>query len=165
VLPPGSRVSGSAATGFDFGGQVVLGDFALPEAAHPGDTIDIAFTWQPTVQPSAVYSQFLHFFRAESDAYFVADREPFGGEFPTTAWQPGHRVRDCFTYTIPADAAPGTYNLHTGLYHTETGERLRVTNEAGETIPDASLPLHWIQIVSTEKPLPVRQQTRSGCGE
>ena len=151
VLPSDAR-SRQVPDGYHVGGRLVLADARLPDAAAPGATVDLAFDWQATENLSASYSQFLHFFHTDSDTYFVADREPFGGRFPTAAWQPGYRVRDCFAYMLPTDAQPGTYQVFTGLYDSVTGARLPVTDGDGNPIADGAIPLAEITLAPDVEP-------------
>ena len=51
------------------------------------------------------------------------DSEPGAGSLPTSRWQPGWRILDEYEIVLPADLAPGTYDLYAGLYG-PSGERL-----------------------------------------
>jgi len=151
VLPASAR-NRRVMDGYDVGGRLVLGAVTLPDAAAPGASVEFAFGWQATAHLSTSYSQFLHFFHTESEAYFVADREPFGGRFPTTAWQPGYSVQDCFQYTLPPDVQPGTYQVYTGLYDSATGQRLPVADSDGNPIPDGAIPLAEVTLTPDAEP-------------
>jgi hypothetical protein len=52
------------------------------------------------------------------------DRQPLGGFYPTSAWEPGAQVAETYQLDIPADLAPGRYRVVTGLYDPVKNERL-----------------------------------------
>ena len=53
---------------------------------------------------------------ASGAAVTQADSQPGGGFFPTSQWQPGVPVWDNRALRLPADLAPGTYQLWLKLY-------------------------------------------------
>ena len=58
--------------------------------------------------------------RAQADLY---------PRLPATAWQPGEYLSDQTCLDLPADLAPGSYNLLVGLYDETSGTRLPVSVE------------------------------------
>ena len=49
------------------------------------------------------------------------------GDYPTSYWQTGERIRDSHYVSLPTDLAAGQYEIHLGLYRLDTGERLPVS--------------------------------------
>jgi hypothetical protein len=61
---------------------------------------------------------------------------PLNGAAPTSSWTPGEIITDDLTLEVPPDAAPGPYSLLLAFYQPETGQRLRLPNQADHlTIP------------------------------
>ena len=50
---------------------------------------------------------------------------------PTKYWQPNDTIRQVHTLSIPAEAAPGTYELRIGLYDPVTGIRVPLADKRG----------------------------------
>jgi len=57
------------------------------------------------------------------------------GETPTSQIADGKYLRDEHAIRVPADIAPGRYELRVGLYDPRNGQRLRLPD--GETLFDA----------------------------
>lgn len=62
---------------------------------------------------------------------------PLGGDFPTTSWEVSDSLADNYTLTVLPAAPPGPYQLIVGMYDPITGQRLPITNAAGEAQGDA----------------------------
>ncbi|MEM7028334.1 MAG: glycosyltransferase family 39 protein [Chloroflexota bacterium] len=58
-----------------------------------------------------------------------ADHEMFDGRVPTTNWPVDRIIKDTNILQLPADIAPGTYNLYVGFYDPATVERLTIIND------------------------------------
>lgn len=99
---------------------------------QPGDQIPVSIMWQ-TDAPLAqdiIVSVFL----AAPDGYVTAqaqDRPPQAGFAPTTSWRPGVPVWDGHVVRIPAEAAPGTYQLWVVAYTLTNGDVQRLSVTAG----------------------------------
>jgi hypothetical protein len=50
-------------------------------------------------------------------------------------------VQDEWTITLPEDFPAGEYRVHTGLYDSETKDRMAVVDSAGQTVQDFSIVL------------------------
>jgi hypothetical protein len=73
------------------------------------------------------YDIFVHL-RDESGAIVAqSDRQPLSGLAPTSSWQKGDLIRDTTVLPLPANLAPGDYQLFVGAYLRETGERLSIS--------------------------------------
>lgn len=94
-----------------FGTAARLGGITVrPAPVRAGEPVMLRFFWHDAV-PSP-WTLFVHVI-GESGMAFQADHEPAG------------RLVYHLTPTVPAGTPPGAYRLEVGLYHPETGERLR----------------------------------------
>lgn len=70
------------------------------------------------------------------------DGAPVGGFTPTTRWHPDELILDRHLITLPADLAPGVYELHAGMYQPATAAQ-----PAGDAaVPDQRIPLGSITV-------------------
>jgi hypothetical protein len=68
------------------------------------------------------------------------DGPPLGNSYPTTRWAQGEVIVDRHTFTVPADAPPGAFQIETGLYTpARGGARLRLLDAAGQPVGDNAL--------------------------
>jgi 4-amino-4-deoxy-L-arabinose transferase-like glycosyltransferase len=125
----------------ELGGAVrLLGSTPDPAAgvARPGKKLALTLHWQVLRPTEQNYTLFVHVVDENGRVLTQYDAEPQEGFYPTAFWDPGERLEDPVTLTIPADAPPGTYRVIAGLYLLDTGQRLPVTG--ADAIPgDAAL--------------------------
>lgn len=120
-----------------FGGQIALDSVRTPDRPYrPGDAIPLTFDWRAVAQPRADYTVFVHLRRADSGAQVQANdsalRDAAGS---TSVWQAGRSVIESRGIQIPADAAPGDYDVIVGLYQYPSFERLSLSaDNANELI-------------------------------
>jgi hypothetical protein len=89
---------------------------------QPGSPTQLTLYWQSlTPEIGADYTVFVHVLDGSDQIVKQADSQPRGGERPTSLWLQSEVVADDYTFDLP----PGDYVLAVGLYHAETGERLR----------------------------------------
>jgi uncharacterized membrane protein len=124
VQPPATQRSQA-----DFG-PLRLVEAATPAAViSPGDAVPLELHWQAApdfaAEPLVVVVQLL-----DRDGQVVAslEKEPLGGRYPTSQWQPGELVRDRHVLSLPDDLAPGSYSLIAGLYRATDGQRLEASS-------------------------------------
>ena len=106
-----------------FGGAITLKTVELLDAAlQPGQAARVRLTWHADARATRAFKVFVHLF---SDNGIVAqyDGEPVNGQRPTNTWQAGETIVDPLTIAIPANAAPGSYQLRIGLYDPDTQVR------------------------------------------
>jgi hypothetical protein len=121
------------APGARFGHEI---DLAMVELLDPvsraGGVARVRLTWWAVGPIKRPYKVFVHLFDA---AGIVAQRDgqPVGELRPTFTWDVGETVVDQFGIEIPAEAAPGAYQLRVGLYDLETQARLPVLLADGAT--------------------------------
>ncbi|MCO6450658.1 MAG: DUF2723 domain-containing protein [Caldilineales bacterium] len=92
---------------------------------EPGGELDVSLFWRVTQEPPVNWHSFLQLTDASGEKAAQADDHRPGGIFlPATLWHPGDVIRDEFVLALPAELTPGEYNLVTGFYDPETGQRM-----------------------------------------
>jgi len=109
----------------------------LPNVARPGENLAISFTWRSSENSREDHAQFLHLGHAESGAWFVYDQEPLGPRLPTRLWYSGLADSETWQVPLPADLAPGRYQVFTGLYRMGDQERAPAADAEGKPFVDA----------------------------
>jgi hypothetical protein len=99
------------------GGLVRLVGYDLPDPAtvRAGATLPLTLTWQCLGALADDYTVFVHLLD-EGEPLAQADGPPLGGAYPTRFWHVGERLADPHPLLVPADLAPGAYELRVGLY-------------------------------------------------
>jgi len=121
-----------------FGEQLRLLGYDL---AQDGDTLKLTLHWQAIRQPSAYYKVFVHLFDPRTEAIVAQDDAvPRRWTYPTTWWEEGEVVSDEISLSL-AEAPSGRYQLAVGVYNPDSGERLTVTDAAGDEQPKGQLVL------------------------
>jgi 4-amino-4-deoxy-L-arabinose transferase-like glycosyltransferase len=117
-----------------FGDQIALvGVRQRAKTYFPGDPITLDLIWRAEQKPVADYTVFMHLRRAGDGGQIAAfDSPPVNGSLPTSSWSQGQVITDTRAIQIPADAAPGNYNVIVGLYQYPSFERLQLS-APGET--------------------------------
>ena len=146
VAPPAVDTEGAMPVQAQFGERILLDAYEVPLQVTPGQPLDVTLYWEALSPPAADYTVFVHLLDEQGQIVAAHDSMPAGNRFPTRAWQPGLQVRDAHPIDLPADLAPGTYQVSVGLYLLETGERLPVRDAGGVDQPDRSLPLTTVTV-------------------
>ena len=131
-----------------FDGRFALLDAALPARAMPGDRLAIPITWRSDADASGDYTQFLHFVHAQTGAQWGYDQRPLGARLPTRLWYAGLQDSEVWRFTLPAELAPGQYDVLAGLYDASTLQRLPARDAAGQPLLHARAPLGSLRIES-----------------
>ena len=84
-----------------------------------------------------------------SGEWWIYDQEPLGARLPTRLWYGGLADSEIWEVTLPADLAPGRYNVFTGLYRVSDRERLPVSDAQGTPFVDNRAPLGALIIEHT----------------
>ena len=112
-----------------------------------GAQLDLHGIWQALDRPPQDYSVFLHLVAADDQPPLAQSDSLIRPDYPTGVWRSGDQVADTLSLIIPADIAPGPYDLVVGVYFWQTGERLPVT--AGDnTLSDNRVRIAQIRITS-----------------
>ena len=98
-----------------------------------GQTVSVNLTWETLKRPPQDYTVFVHIAsapnvapNAQTDLRMGAGLNGAHGDFPSGAWRIGERYTDQVTVTLPAQLAPGRYQLLVGIYYWQTGQRLPI---------------------------------------
>lgn len=97
----------------------------------PGTDLPVAIEWQALRPPMADYTVALHLLDSQRRLVAQRDERPCGGAFPTTAWQPGDRLRDQYLVPVGATVPPGAYRLVATLYTLPSLRTLPVVHGPG----------------------------------
>lgn len=143
---PAASSAVSAAPLAIFDGSFTLGEVDLPQSAHLGKTLNIAFAWRADAAGSDEYVQFLHLGHVDSGEWWVHDQQPLGKRLPTRLWYSGLADSEIWAATLPADLASGEYAVFTGLYRLNDQERLPVKGKDGIPFVDARVPLGYLTL-------------------
>lgn len=106
--------------------------------ARPGDTLQLTLYWQAPAPISRSYTVFTHLLGAaynpatQGPLWAQDDQIPLEGAYPTQNWLPGIPLADTYTLAIPAETPPGDYQLLTGMYRAENGERVPVSGAGAD---------------------------------
>ena len=110
-----------------FGDELALHRFDVPASARAGEMIDVALWWTAQQPPALDYSISAFLLDADGNRVVQQDSAPLGGASPTTAWEPGALKFDGRRLALPADLAPGRYELGVRVYWYGDGAPLPVT--------------------------------------
>ena len=92
---------------------------------QPGDILQLDLFWRTDAPLSERYKVFVHVLDQNGQIVAQTDREPGGGQKPTTNWETNEQIVDRYGVLIPEDTPPGTYAIEIGLYDFD-GTRLPV---------------------------------------
>jgi 4-amino-4-deoxy-L-arabinose transferase-like glycosyltransferase len=120
--------------GADFGRQVRLLGYSQEGDYRPGGEVRLTLFWQAMAQPDRDYTVFNHLVGPTGALAGQKDNAPVTGFYPTSRWKKGEIVRDYYRLPIARDATPGAYHIETGLYASDSGERLPVSNPPGDRV-------------------------------
>jgi uncharacterized membrane protein len=99
-----------------------------------GGTLALDLIWRAAGPIHADYTVFVHVREASSGAQIAAhDSPPMNGDAPTSGWAVGQTITDTRGVMLPANAAPGNYNVVVGWYLFPSFARLPIAQTAGET--------------------------------
>ena len=148
--PPTYRISRPIR--FDLSDQASLLGYDLgvagADSMEPGQTITMTLYWQAQTRMTEDYQVFVHLAGPKPEEGMVAqgDKSPLDGDWPTSAWEPGHPVRDSgYSITLPPTLSPGSYELRVGLYRLSDGSRLPVQSPFGR-VEDSAAILNSIEV-------------------
>ncbi|MDE3075402.1 MAG: hypothetical protein KGJ86_08235, partial [Chloroflexota bacterium] len=98
-------------------------DLDRPEY-KPGDTVHLTLYWRAAAPVATSYTVFAHVLDGTRHLAAQRDAIPVQGTMPTVAWAPGQVVTDEYDLPLPRSLPGGAYQLETGMYRAETGQRL-----------------------------------------
>ena len=103
----------------------------------------VNFFWSALDTPSRNYTVFVQLWQ---NGQFVTgfDTPPLNNDYPTSLWTTGEIIADSHTLDLTS-VSPGTYQILTGLYNFETGDRLPASLN-GEPLQDFAVDLGEIRV-------------------
>lgn len=108
------------------------------------DALRVTLYWEAEQPLDKLYHVFVHLGSPDAPPIAQAGGVPVDWTRPTSTWRAGEIIAD--TYTIPlTDVPAGQYDLMTGFYDPETGQR-PTTLVHGESIPGRYIPLHVVDV-------------------
>lgn len=136
-LPRVYSVSQPAGSSFE-GGIQLIGTDGIRVA---NNSLSVTIYWQASAPQIADYTLFLHVIDANGTLVAQADGPALQGYWPTSAWQPGHTLRDERTVALPGSMPAGAYRLLAGWYLPASGVRLSAADAAGVAWRDEAVEL------------------------
>jgi 4-amino-4-deoxy-L-arabinose transferase-like glycosyltransferase len=115
-----------------FAEGVVLKGYDLSTDADGQMIVDLH--WSASDRPAADYTVFVHLLDAAGNQVAGGDGPPVYGDYPTGMWRKGDVIIDEHRLILPADMAPGDYQLAVGLYDPLTLARLARLDGQGDTV-------------------------------
>lgn len=115
-----------------FDDSLLLRGFDVSSTApRPGDSLVVGLHWQTLHPMPRSYTNFVHLLDDSGRVVAQVDRIPGDGAWPTDTWLAGEWLSDKITLALPLHLPPGKYDLITGWYYWESGERLPVMGDPG----------------------------------
>jgi hypothetical protein len=108
----------------------------LPQQAQAGDALEVKLALRAREEVNVNYTLFVHVIGPNGGVVAQVDTWPQGGLWPMANWVRGQVVEDAFTLTLPADAAPGVYQVVAGMYDALNGSRLPAVDAEGHTVSE-----------------------------
>ena len=106
----------------------------LRESLAPGETLELALTWEALRRPEDNYTLFAQLIGPDGKVWGQQDGPAGRTGHSTAAWLPGERVRLPWSVPLKPDAPSGTYRLLVGMYRQASGgvERLPLRYPTGD---------------------------------
>lgn len=114
----------------NFGDEIILWDYAIPEIITAGETVSLSFIWEAREQLLRDNEAILTMQLFDSDGNFILQNDGTMWWYPTTLWAENILFEDARSLELPSDLAPGDYQLRVGWYRVvdESYPRLAVLN-------------------------------------
>ena len=141
LLPAASAPAATSTPLARFDNGFMLQMPPLPASAQAGRDLALEFSWGSAAAGEEDHAQFLHFGHEASGAWWVFDAPPLGARLPTRLWYSGLSESETWQVPLPAELAPGRYQVFTGLYRMRDKERVPAADAQGQPFLDARIPL------------------------
>ena len=106
-----------------------------------GNRLSLTLHWHAERRMETNYTIFVHIFDPSTGVPAAQDDAmPRRQTYPTTLWWSGEIVDDVIPISLEETPA-GTYGVAVGVYDPVTMERLLVTDESGQLLPEGRLVL------------------------
>ena len=116
------------------------------DRAAPGQMMNLVLQWRAVEPPKSDYTVFTQLVGPDGLVWGQQDNQPQGGRYPTTSWAVGQPVVDRYDLVLRPDAPAGQYQLLTGMYELETGQRLSAVAADGTRLPADAIPLTTLTV-------------------
>jgi hypothetical protein len=121
----------------NFNNQLVLRNAVIETpVVERGGSVNVTLEWQGLQTIAEDYTVFVHLVGPDGLLHGQVDFYPVKGTLATSHWTPGQVIHDPYTVVVPADAPPGEYTVHVGMYLLATLQRLPILNADGAPIDD-----------------------------
>jgi hypothetical protein len=118
----------------DLDSGLTLRGFRVPDQAHGGAALPVETDWHAAQKLPGDYHMFVHLFSQDGKLGAQYDSVPAGGAFPTAKWAASQDWDEVVTLNLPADIAPGTYELYVGWYRYPDMTRLSVHSDGKHAV-------------------------------
>ena len=133
------------ATNFTWDDTFFLPGFDLRLDDAETNSLAVTFYWGVLDRMDSSYTNFVHLVDPQTKEIVAqADVIPRGWTYPTSWWETDEWVEDTVRLSLDG-VSPGSYDLFVGWYDLETGERVPVYSETGESLRDEAAPIGQIQ--------------------
>jgi hypothetical protein len=122
-----------------------LAKMSVEGTVVPGQTIKVSLLWQVNQHTPINWSQFFHLVGPDNYTAVIEDKIPNQGAYPTWAWLPGEKFLDSWQLPLPADLKPGSYQIETGFYRQDNGERAPIASD-GKQSPTGAVNLLTFEV-------------------
>lgn len=107
----------AVASNVRFGEHITLDGYTLSTPhLQAGDVLQLDLFWRTAAPLGERYKVFVHVLDQNGRIVAQTDREPGGGQKPTTNWESSEVIIDRYGVLIPAGTPPGRYTIEAGLY-------------------------------------------------
>jgi len=141
LLPNAQAPTGTQPVHLEFDDLARLYAFQVtPQRTAPGNEVNVTLCWQALGATTIDYSVFVQFVGEANKIVGRRGTYPGLGSFPTSLWQPGDAFCDLYRVPVSSDAqGPAVYAVEVGLFDLETGDRVPVSDAAGNRVEFASV--------------------------
>jgi hypothetical protein len=115
----------------------------LRHAEFDGDLL--VLYWKTNVSLTQDDNIFIHLLDADGNVLAQADGVPYNGDYPLPNWRPGQVIVDARLVGTLLENGSRLHKIAIGIYNPATGERLPVTGDTGNPLPDNVLLLPVMQ--------------------
>jgi hypothetical protein len=127
-----------------FGLSTSLAGRANADPVEPGEIIrlspaeagrrslDLRFVWRVDQTPAQPVKMFVHLLNDKGQRVAQRDSAPFDDKADTRQWRTGDAYQDVYSLPLPANLAPGRYQVEVGIY--DAGSGTRFTTEGHDSL-------------------------------
>jgi mannosyltransferase len=138
AVPAALSSAPAVQSGARFGEHITLYGYTLSTPqVQPGDILQLDLFWRTSVPLSERYKVFVHVLDQNGRLVAQTDREPGGGEQPTTNWAANKPIVDRYGVLIPEGTPPGSYTVEIGLY--DFNDKRLPTSAGGDALAVSSV--------------------------